>query len=46
MSVSNEEIDDLVDRTVQEIRVTREEEERSTVTAKTCKLGIHKDYIH
>ena len=46
MSVSNEEIDDLVDKAVREIRIVREERERSTVTVKTRKLGIHKDRIH
>ena len=46
MSVSNEEIDDLIDRTVREIRVVREKRERSTVTTKTRKLDIHKDRIY
>ena len=46
MPVSNEEIDDLVDRAVREIRAAREEGERSTVVAKVRELGIHKDRIH
>ena len=46
MPVSNEEIDDLVDRAVREIRAAREEGERSTVAAKVRELGIHKDRIH
>ena len=46
MSVSNEEIDDLIDRTVQEIRAVREEGERSTITIKVRELDIHKDRIH
>ena len=46
MSVSNEDIDDLVDRAVREIRAAREEGKRSTVVAKARELGIHKDRIH
>ena len=46
MPVSNEEIDDLVDKTVREIRTTREEGEHSTVVTKTRELDIHKDRIH
>ena len=46
MPVSNEDIDDLVDRAVREIRAAREEGKRSTVVAKARELGIHKDRIH
>ena len=46
MPVSNEEIDDLIDRAVREIRAAREEGERSTVATKARELGIHKDRIH
>ena len=46
MSVSNEEIDDLIDRIVREIRVVREEREHFTVTVKVRKLDIYKDRIH
>ena len=46
MSVSNEDIDDLVDRAVREIRTAREEGKCSTVVTKARELGIHKDRIH
>ncbi|ERF74883.1 hypothetical protein EPUS_09422 [Endocarpon pusillum Z07020] len=46
MPVSNEDIDDLVDRAVREIRAAREEGKRSTVVAKARELGIYKDCIH
>ena len=46
MSVSNEDIDDLVDRAVREIRVTREEGKHSTVVTKVRELDIYKDRIH
>ena len=46
MSVSNEDIDDLVDKAVREIRTTREERKCSTIVVKTRKLDIHKDRIH
>ena len=46
MSVSNEDTNDLVDKVVREIRVAREEGQRSTVTVKVRELDIHKDRIH
>ena len=46
MSISNEDIDDLVDKTVREILAEREDGERSNVAAKIRELGIHKDRIH
>ena len=46
MSVSNEDIDDLVDRAVREIRAAREKGKHSTVVTKSRELDIHKDRIH
>ena len=46
MPVSNEDIDDLVDRAVREIRTAREEGKCSTVVTKVRELGIYKDRIH
>ena len=46
MPFSNGKIDDLIDKAVREIRVTRKKGERSTVVEKTCELGIYKDRIH
>ena len=46
MPVSNEDIDDLVDRAVREIRAAREKGKRSTVVTKARELDIHKDRIH
>ena len=46
MPVSNEDTDDLVDKAVREIRITREEGQHSTVVTKVRELDIHKDRIH
>ena len=46
MSISDEDIDDLVDKVVREILAEREDGERSNVAVKARELGIYKDRIH
>ena len=46
MPISDEYIDDLVDRVVREILVEREHGVRSSVTEKARELGISKYRIH
>ena len=46
MLVSNEDIDDLVDRIVREIRIEEEEGECFNVVVKTCELDVHRDRIY
>ena len=46
MSISDEDIDDLVDKVVREILAERENGERSNVTVKARELGVYKDHIH
>ena len=46
MSISDEDIDDLVDKVVREILAERENGERSNVTVKARELGVYKDRIH
>ena len=46
MPVSNEDTDDLVDKTVREIRTEEEKGERPNVTAKVRELGVHRDRIY
>ena len=46
MSISDEDIDDLVDKVVREILVEREDGERSNVAAKARELDVYKDRIH
>ena len=46
MSISDEDIDDLVDKVVREILAEREDGERSNVAVKVRELGVHKDRIH
>ena len=46
MSNSDENIDDLVDKTVREILTERENGERPNVLTKARKLSIHKDRIY
>ena len=46
MFVSNEDIDDLVNRTVREIRIKEEKRERSNVVVKVRKLNVYRDRIY
>ena len=46
MSNSDENIDDLVDKTVREILTERENGERPNVLVKVYELSIHKDRIY
>ena len=46
MSISDEDIDDLVNKVVREILVERKNEKRSNVTTKVRKLDVYKDRIH
>ena len=46
MSVLNEDINDLVNRIVREIRIVREKKKRSIIVIKVYKLNIYKDRIY
>ena len=45
MSVSNEDIEDLINKVVREIRVKEEKKERSNVVVKTYKFDVYRDRI-
>ena len=46
MSVSNKDINDLMDKIVRENRIIRKKRKCSTIVIKVRKLNIYKDRIH